>query len=160
MIGYDPELNFEKLQGNHLMSPDRSLYYKIGLAGFSFGNIMLLSFPEYLGFVEEDFSRYIGYLNILLSLPVLLYSGFDYLRSAFWTIKLRKITIDIPIAIGILALFGRSTFDILTGAGEGYLDSLAGFIFLCLSESGFKTTLFNLSVLTEIINLTFRFQLW
>ncbi|MBP6694980.1 MAG: heavy metal translocating P-type ATPase metal-binding domain-containing protein [Saprospiraceae bacterium] len=143
MIGYDPELNFEKLQGNHLMSPDRSLYYKIGLAGFSFGNIMLLSFPEYLGFVEEDFSRYIGYLNILLSLPVLLYSGFDYLRSAFWTIKLRKITIDIPIAIGILALFGRSTFDILTGAGEGYLDSLAGFIFFMLIGKWFQNYTFQ-----------------
>lgn len=143
MIGYDPELNFEKLQGNHGLDPDRSMYYKIGLAGFSFGNIMLLSFPEYLGFVEADFSRYIGYINILLSLPVLLYSGFDYLKSAYWTVKLRKITIDIPIAVGILTLFGRSTFDILTGSGEGYLDSFAGFIFFMLIGKWFQNYTFQ-----------------
>lgn len=142
-IGYDPELNLEKLHEKKSGGPDRSFYYKIGLAGFSFGNIMLLSFPEYLGFVQEDISRYIGYINILLSLPVMLYSGFDYLRAAYWTVRFRKITIDIPIAVGIMALFGRSVYDILSGTGEGYLDSLAGFIFFMLIGKWFQNFTFD-----------------
>ncbi len=142
-IGYDPELNLEKLHENKSFGPDRSLYYKMGLAGFSFGNIMLLSFPEYLGFVQEDVSKYIGYINILLSIPVLTYSGFDYLRAAYWTVKFKKINIDIPIAVGILALFGRSVYDILSGSGEGYLDSLAGFVFFMLIGKWFQNYTFQ-----------------
>jgi len=142
-IGYEPELNLHKLTEKKGVAIDRKIYYKLGLAGFVFGNIMLLSFPEYFGFAEEDFRHYLGYINILLSIPVVLYSGMDYLRSAFWTIKLKKINIDIPIAVGIITLFTRSTYEILSGTGEGYLDSLAGFIFLLLVGRWFQNYTFQ-----------------
>ena len=137
-IGYAPELNLQKLAGAKARFQDRSLYYKLGLAGFSFGNIMLLSFPEYLGFEQASVKFYIGYINIVLALPVLLYSGFDYLRSAYWTLKLKQINIDIPIAVGMLTLFLRSVYEIVTATGEGYLDSLAGFIFFLLIGKWFQ----------------------
>jgi Cu+-exporting ATPase len=105
IIGYPPELNLQKLSTAKSGVHDRSLYYKLGLAGFSFGNIMLLSFPEYLGFEQASVKFYLGYINIILAIPVLLYSGFDYLRSAWWTVKMKQINIDIPIAIGMLTLF-------------------------------------------------------
>jgi Cu+-exporting ATPase len=138
VIGYPPELNLQKLTGAKSGFQDRSLYYKLGLAGFSFGNIMLLSFPEYLGFAQASVKFYIGYINIILALPVLLYSGFDYLRSAYWTLKMKQINIDIPIAVGMLTLFFRSVFEIVTATGEGYLDSLAGFIFFLLIGKWFQ----------------------
>jgi Cu+-exporting ATPase len=138
MIGYAPELNLQRLTDAKSGFQDRSLYYKLGLAGFSFGNIMLLSFPEYLGFTHAAGKFYLGYINIILALPVLLYSGFDYLRSAWWTVKMKQINIDIPIAVGMLTLFFRSVFEILTQTGEGYLDSLAGFIFFLLIGKWFQ----------------------
>lgn len=137
-IGYPPELNLQKLTNAKNVGQDRTLYYKLGLAGFSFGNIMLLSFPEYLGFEQASVKFYIGYLNILLALPVILYSGFDYLRSAYWTIKMKQINIDIPIAVGMLTLFFRSVYEIISATGEGYLDSLAGFIFFLLIGKWFQ----------------------
>lgn len=137
-IGYPPELNLQKLTNAKNVGQDRTLYYKLGLAGFSFGNIMLLSFPEYLGFEQASVKFYIGYLNILLALPVILYSGFDYLRSAYWTIKMKQINIDIPIAVGMLTLFFRSVYEIMSSTGEGYLDSLAGFIFFLLIGKWFQ----------------------
>lgn len=137
-IGYPPELNLQKLTEAKGMAQDRSLYYKLGLAGFSFGNIMLLSFPEYLGFAQASVKFYIGYINILLALPVLLYSGMDYLRSGWWAVKMRQINIDIPIAIGMLTLFFRSVYEIISETGEGYLDSLAGFIFFLLIGKWFQ----------------------
>ncbi|MFZ1581691.1 MAG: heavy metal translocating P-type ATPase metal-binding domain-containing protein [Saprospiraceae bacterium] len=138
IIGYPPELNLQKLSTAKSGVHDRSLYYKLGLAGFSFGNIMLLSFPEYLGFEQASVKFYLGYINIILAIPVLLYSGFDYLRSAWWTVKMKQINIDIPIAIGMLTLFFRSVFEIMTQTGEGYLDSLAGFIFFLLIGKWFQ----------------------
>lgn len=137
-IGYPPELNLQKLTEAKGRVQDRSLYYKLGLAGFSFGNIMLLSFPEYLGFAQASVKFYIGYINILLALPVLLYSGMDYLRSGWWAIKMRQINIDIPIAVGMLTLFLRSIYEIISETGEGYLDSLAGFIFFLLIGKWFQ----------------------
>src|SRR5690606_13249305 len=44
-IGYPPKINLEN-KNTEKQVTDRSLLYKIGVAGFSFGNVMLLSFPE------------------------------------------------------------------------------------------------------------------
>lgn len=143
LIGYPPELNLQKLNEAKNVLRDRTLIYKLGVAGFAFGNIMLLSFPEYLGFRQASVKFYLGYINIGLSLPVLLYSGYDYLRSAYWTLKFRKINIDIPIAVGMLTLFFRSVYEILSATGEGYLDSLAGFVFFLLIGRWFQQYTFD-----------------
>jgi Cu+-exporting ATPase len=135
-IGYAPNLNLAKLsESKDKPVVDRTLLFKIGVAGFCFGNIMLLSFPEYLveGFhLETKWSTLFNYMNLVLVLPVLLYAGRDYLISAFKGLKVRHVNMDVPVSIGILTIFGRSAFDILSGAGPGFLDSLAGFVFFLL----------------------------
>ena len=135
-IGYAPNLNLAKSsQTKEKPVVDRTLMYKIGVAGFCFGNIMLLSFPEYLvgsQALESKWSTLFNYLNLALALPVLLYAGRDYLLSAYKGLKVRHVNMDVPVSIGMLAIFGRSAFDILMGVGPGFLDSLAGFVFFLL----------------------------
>ncbi|MBP9152204.1 MAG: heavy metal translocating P-type ATPase metal-binding domain-containing protein [Flavobacteriales bacterium] len=135
-IGYAPHLNLAKSsEAKDKPTVDRTLLFKIGVAGFCFGNIMLLSFPEYLveGFhLETKWSTLFNYMNLALALPVLLYAGRDYLVSAYKGLKVRHVNMDVPVSIGILAIFGRSAFDIISGAGPGFLDSLAGFVFFLL----------------------------
>ncbi|MCB0596761.1 MAG: heavy metal translocating P-type ATPase metal-binding domain-containing protein [Lewinellaceae bacterium] len=148
-IGYAPAINLSNLDQADKPLTDRSFYYKLGIAGFAFGNIMLLSFPEYLGLdqgTDAYFVRVFGYLNILLALPVVFYSGRDYLQSAWLGLQQRMLNIDVPISIGILTLFGRSVFEILTHTGAGYLDSLAGLVFFLLIGKWFQQrTYHNLS---------------
>jgi len=82
-IGYEPKINYDLLDGNYKSSTfDKVLIYKLGLSGFCFGNIMLLSFPEYLGFDKASYLFHIGYINIILSLPVIL-TVFQVLFSFF-----------------------------------------------------------------------------
>jgi len=135
-IGYAPNLNLAKSsETKDKPVVDRTLIYKIGVAGFCFGNIMLLSFPEYLignSELESKWSTLFNYLNLVLVLPVVLYAGRDYLVSAYKGLKVRHVNMDVPVSIGILAIFSRSAFDILTGVGPGFLDSLAGFVFFLL----------------------------
>ncbi len=131
-IGYAPQLSYEELVKKEKPKASKSLYYKLGIAGFSFGNIMLLSFPEYLGFHQAGYHFYIGYINIFLAIPVVFYCGVEYLKSACTGLQRGHINIDLPIAMGILALFGRSIYEILSLSGEGYLDSLSGFVFFLL----------------------------
>ena len=140
-LGYAPVLNMDRLEQSQVSAVEKTLYYKIGLAGFAFGNIMLLSFPEYFGMdssTEATFARFFGYLNIMLTVPVVFYSGFDYLRSAWQGLRRGHLNIDVPVSLGILALFGRSIFEILTHTGAGYLDSLAGLIFFLLIGKWFQ----------------------
>lgn len=135
-IGYEPELRLEKLNSQSPASPDRRLWMKLGVAGFAFGNIMLFSFPEYLSgstlSSQGSFHLFFGILNIALALPVLLYSSSDYLKSAWAALKQGGINLDVPITVGILALFGRSLYEIISATGAGYMDSFTGLVFFLL----------------------------
>jgi len=134
-IHYIPEITLDKLQEKQNKDVNKKLLYKIGIAGFCFGNIMLLSLPEYVPgseYLESHFKDFFGMMNFFLVLPVFLYSGSDYLKSAFKAVKHRFINIDVPITLGILTLFFQSSFEIFTGTGSGYMDSLTGLIFFLL----------------------------
>ncbi|MFA9390462.1 MAG: heavy metal translocating P-type ATPase metal-binding domain-containing protein [Prolixibacteraceae bacterium] len=113
----------------------KKLILKLGIAGFAFGNVMLLSFPEYLSddiVLNSDLISSFGWLSIVLSLPVLFYSASDYFLSAWKNLRKKIISIDLPIVLGIVAIFSRSLFDIVSGSGAGYLDSLTGLVFFLL----------------------------
>lgn len=148
-IGYTPAINLKDLDEGNRPLVERRFFYKLGVAGFAFGNIMLLSFPEYLGLnqsADPFFFRLFGYLNILLALPVVAYSARDYLQSAWLGLRQRNLNIDVPISLGVLTLFLRSVFEILSQSGAGYLDSLAGLVFFLLIGKWFQQrTYHNLS---------------
>lgn len=134
-LGYEPLINLDVVNKRSQSSAEKKLYLKIGLAGFAFGNVMILSFPEYLsrvGEVDPIFKIVFGYLSLIISLPVLLYASNDYYRSAWAGIKSKNINIDVPITLGIGMLFFRSAWEILSGYGVGYLDSFTGLVFFLL----------------------------
>lgn len=139
-LGYVPRINLDAHEPAKPVA-DRTLALKIAVAGFCFGNVMLFSFPDYLGIdhSDKDLVRIFSYLNLALSVPVLLYSGWDYMRSAAKSFKQRQINIDVPIALGLLALFLRSSFDILSSTGPGYFDSFTGLVFFLLIGRWFQS---------------------
>lgn len=136
-IGYAP--NF----GNRSQTEkkiDKTFLYKLGIAGFAFGSIMLWSFPEYLG-IEDDnpeFRNFTSYLSFAVSIPVLIYSASDYFVSAYKALRIKSLNLDVPITIGIIALYLQSAYSIFTGLGPGYMDSFAGFIFFLLIGKWFQ----------------------
>jgi Cu+-exporting ATPase len=138
-LGYVPKITLAT-NANVIPKKDNSLILKISLAGFCFGNIMLFSFPEYLGIdrSEEELMVLFSWLNLCFSVPVFFYSGFDYLQSAFKSFKQRQINIDVPIAAGLIALFVRSSYDIITSTGPGYFDSFTGLVFFLLIGRWFQ----------------------
>lgn len=134
-LGYEPEIKLADLEEKARSSGDRNLYIKLGIAGFAFANIMLFSFPEYLAFGKDigpEFRRFFGYLSILVALPVLFYSSIDYFKSALNSFRQRLVNMDVPISLGIIALFGRSMAEIIVHNQSGYLDSFASLVFLLL----------------------------
>jgi len=133
-IGYEPYISLENY-GETKKKVDRSLIYKIGVAFFCFGNIMLLSFPEYFEVNEYWINQYRGFFRWLifgLSLPTFFYSASGYYVSAWKSVKAGLLNIDVPIALGIIVMFVRSTVDIIFDYGQGFFDSMAGLIFFML----------------------------
>ncbi|MGC1244140.1 MAG: heavy metal translocating P-type ATPase metal-binding domain-containing protein [Chryseosolibacter sp.] len=139
-LGYVPRINLDSEEPGR-PKVDRSLVIKVAIAGFCFGNVMLFSFPEYLGLdhAEKDLNRIFAWLNLALSIPVFFYSGWDYLRSAARSFKQKQINIDVPIAAGLVALFLRSSYDIITATGPGYFDSFTGLVFFLLIGRWFQS---------------------
>ncbi len=139
-LGYEPSISLEDSNKKSEKSINRSLYLKIGVAAFAFGNIMLLSFAEYFGFegLEMNVQRFMSYLNILLSLPVVFYCASDYFKSAYSGLSQKFINIDVPISLGIIVLFLRSLYEIISMSGPGYLDSLSGLLFFLLVGRWFQ----------------------
>ncbi len=146
-IGYEPEFNMQQAGGSKQITYNRRLLYKIGVAGFCFGNVMLLSFPEYLsnesGIAEKEFVKLFGILNISLAMPVLFYSASDYFINSFISLKQKYFTIDIPIALGLAAIAARSLYDILSGTGPGYFDSLTGLVFFMMIGKYLQDATYN-----------------
>lgn len=139
-LGYEPNISLEDSNKKNDKTINRSLYLKIGVAGFAFGNIMLLSIPEYFGFegLEENIRRFLAYLNIVLSLPVVFYCAGDYFQSAYSGLRQKFINIDVPISLGIIVLYSRSLYEIISQSGPGYLDSLSGLLFFLLVGRWFQ----------------------
>ncbi len=135
-LGYAPDLNLADLEaGVGARKTPRGLWLRVGVAGFAFGNSMLLSLPGYFGldrFIGPDFRHLVGWLSFALAVPVVVFSASDYWRRAWVSFQLRRMSIEVPIALGIAALFLQSLFEVAVGRGDGYFDSLAGLLFFLL----------------------------
>jgi Cu+-exporting ATPase len=133
-MGYEPQITLESLDRTIKRNPNVRLYTRIGIAGFSFANIMLFSLPEYFsgGITEQSLSLTFRLASLALATPVLLYSAADYFRSAWLGLRQKFVNLDVPLALGIGMLYFRSLYDIVSGTGPGYLDSFTGLVFFLL----------------------------
>lgn len=135
LIGYEPHISLNDLNTEKIKKYDTKRIIKIGIAGFCFGNIMMLSFPEYFSFgnIENPELKYwFNYWNLALSLPVFFYSASEFFISGYKGLKQRFLNIDAPIALAVLITFARSIYEITTNTGSGYLDSMSGIVFFML----------------------------
>ncbi|HUP12788.1 MAG TPA: heavy metal translocating P-type ATPase metal-binding domain-containing protein, partial [Niastella sp.] len=132
-IGYEPYISLQNLQ-NLKPATKKSLIYQLGVAGFCFANIMLLSFPEYLGLEAADMQLQgiFRWLNVLLALPVFFYSALPFYESGWKGLKHKFLNIDAPIALAIIVTFSRSMYEVISGTGAGYFDSMSGIVFFML----------------------------
>jgi len=133
-IGYEPYISLNDL---HKKKPkiNKSLTYQLGIAGFCFGNIMLMSFPEYFGIDDSEtgLRNIFRWLNLGLSIPVFLYSALPFYQSSWKSLKHRFLNIDAPIALAIIITFVRSVWEVVSGEGGGYFDSMTGIVFFMLA---------------------------
>jgi len=132
-IGYEPVITLQDVVKKQKSVNQNPLVRKIAVAGFCFGNVMLFSIPEYFGFGKiESYATLFNWLNFFFALPVLIYSAQDYFISAYKSLKIKQVNLDVPLALGIFILFIRSALEIITKSGPGFFDTLCGLVFFIL----------------------------
>ncbi|MFN0203872.1 MAG: heavy metal translocating P-type ATPase [Bacteroidia bacterium] len=134
-IGYEPHISLQDLQNHSQKENRQTRIYQLGVAGFCMGNVMMMSFPEYFslgGYIEENLTHFFRYMNLLLSLPAFFFSAKEFFVGAWKGFKHHFLSIDAPIALALIITFTRSAYEVLSGTGSGYFDSLTGIIFFML----------------------------
>lgn len=144
-LGYEPDLNLAVLNGPRAAGGKRRLYLQIGLAGFAFGNVMLLCFPSYLGLPENDthLQPLFGWIAAAMATPVFFYSARDYWRAAWLCVRRHMLTVELPIFAGLTALYVQSLATALRGGGPAYFDSFTGLVLFLLCSKLFQQKTFD-----------------
>lgn len=145
-LGYEPELRLSDLDAPVAHRMNRRLWLQVGLAGFAFGNIMLFSISSYFGldrFSGPSFRMLTDWMAFALATPVVFYSGADYWRSAWVSLRQRMLNIDVPIAVGLAAIYLQSAWAVVVGREDHYFDSLCGLLFFLLCGKMFQQKTFD-----------------
>jgi Cu2+-exporting ATPase len=120
----------------------RRLLLRVGVAGASAGNVMLIAFALYGGADEvaglatagTQARATLGLFHAaiwLASLPAL-WAGALFFRGALSSIRARVPHMDLPIALGISTAFGWGTLTLWRGGSGIYFDTITTLIFLLL----------------------------
>lgn len=137
-IGYEPLISLQDVVREQQQPSYRSLLTRIGVAGFCAGNIMLFSFPEYLGLDDPTYKVLFGWLSLILSLPVVFYSAQGYFVSVYKSLRAGRLNLDFPILLGIMVAWTRSVYEVVFLHQNGYFDSLTGLTFFLLAGRWFQ----------------------
>ena len=140
-IGYEPQLTLGETEIHRPAPGRKKTWLQIGLAAFGFGNIMLMSLPFYFGLDSLNgpwFKALAGWLSLALALPVVTFCASDFWGAAWLSFRQRALTLEVPIVLGLAAIYGSSIFAVATHRGPGYCDSLTGLIFFLLCGRVFQ----------------------
>lgn len=144
-LGYPPVVTAE---GGfpQASSERRSIYLRLGVAGFAMANVMIFSIAQYLAgdtILPAGLEFVFAVASVILSVPVLVYSASPWFTASWAAIRHKTLTLDVPVAVGIAILFARSIADVVLGVSEGYLDSFNGLVFFLLIGRLFQQKAFD-----------------
>ena len=121
--------------GGARVAASRMALWRLFVAGFSMMQVMMYAFPAYLaieGEMSNDIDQLLKIASFVLTVPVIAFSAAPFLAGAWRDLALRRIGMDVPVTVGVLATFGASVWATFVTPGPVYYDSVSMFIFLLL----------------------------
>ncbi len=140
-IGYEAHPYDPNRQQLLVEQQRRQLLKQIGVAAALGMQVMILAVTLYNGDwygMEPVYESFFRRFSLLLTLPVLLYSGKVFFRTAFLDLRLRRVSMDVPVSLGIGLAFSASTYSVIRGYGTIYFESVCMFILFLLAARYFE----------------------
>jgi len=134
------------LTDDEMMSRRRMLA-QLGLAWLAMMQVMMFALPGYLrrdsyghdNLEVLDWAIFLmNWASLALTIPVVLYSAMPVWRGLAKVWQKRNVTMDVPVAVGIIAAFVPSVFATIRGEGEVYYDSVTMFVAFLLTARFFE----------------------
>jgi Cu2+-exporting ATPase len=114
----------------------RTALWRLFVAAFGMMQVMMYAYPAYIageGDMAADIASLLRWASLVLTLPVVLYSAQPFFLGAWRDLRVRRLGMDVPVALGVAAAFAGSCHATWTGAGEVYFDSVTMFVFFLLA---------------------------
>jgi len=131
-VGYRPHLPLAGAEAMGRQEERRSALKRLGVAGLGMMQVMMYAAALYAGEsmgISEGSERFLQWVSLIVTTPVLIYSGRVFYISAWRSLSNRRVGMDVPVALAISIAFIMSCINFLTGSGHVYFDSVVMFIF-------------------------------
>lgn len=140
-LGYKA-LPYNQKQHEQLYENERkSQLIRIGIAGLFGMQVMMIAIALYFGEasgIENTYKIFFYWVSLLLTLPVILFSGRVLFTGAYRDIKNKHPGMDIPITLGISIALVSSIWTTIHQTGHVYYDSIVMFVFFILGGRYFE----------------------
>ena len=140
----------DALANQQRRSDARQLLWRWSVAGLCMMQVMMYATPAYLskpGDITPEMVQLLRWASWVLSLPVMFFSCRPFFASAWRDVSQRRVSMDLPVAIGIAVTFIVSSLGTFEPAGpfggEVYFDSLTMFVFFLLTGRWLELRLRN-----------------
>ena len=126
----------------------RKALWRLMVAGLCMMQVMMYALPAYVatpGDLTPEMEHLLRWASWVLTLPVILFSCSPFFANAWRDIVHRRVSMDLPVALGMLITFVMSTAGTFNPEGifgrEVYFDSLTMFVFFLLAGRWFELRL-------------------
>jgi len=126
----------------------RKALWRVMVAGLCMMQVMMYAYPAYIakpGDLSVEMEQLLRWASWVLTLPVVLFSCSPFFVNAWRDIVHRRVSMDLPVALGMLITFVVSTAGTYEPQGmfgrEVYFDSLTMFVFFLLAGRWFELRL-------------------
>ncbi|MBE0502116.1 MAG: heavy metal translocating P-type ATPase, partial [Desulfuromonadales bacterium] len=133
-LGYLPHPFTANAVQQAALREQRSLLIRFGTASFLSMQLMGYSFALYAGYfqgIDPGIRDLLHSFAAAVTTPVIFYSGWPFLAGAWRSLKNRAPSMDLLVALGVLAAYFYSLYAALT-KGEVYFDTAAMIVTLIL----------------------------
>lgn len=141
-IGYKAHPWRADRQETLLKEENRRSIRRLALAGIGTMQVMMYAIALYSGAISNDMSDpyrdFLRYISALVATPVILYSAAPFFKAALRDVRVRHLSMDVPVAIAIGGAYIASLWATVHGRGEVYFDSVSMFTFFLLTGRYFE----------------------
>ena len=126
-VPYDPEV----AEGS-MKRINRAMLFRLFFAAFAMMNLNLIAIALYSGADRGQFVNFFHWMAFSLATPALLYSGYPFYKGAWGGLRNARLTMDLPIAIGLSVTYAYSIYVTVTGGAQVYFDTVTNLLFVIL----------------------------
>lgn len=135
-MGYEARPFRLDTHSERLRQHSKTMMMRLAVAGLGAMQAMMFAIAMYFGIyqgMDADTQVFLRWVSLVVSIPVFLYAGWPFYRSAWSALRINQVNMDVPVSLALIITFFVSAYAVIAQTGETYFDSVGMFIFFLLA---------------------------